>query len=183
MENTDRQDDHEILALSIRNPSVFSSIVDRYQEPFIRKVLGVVGSRDDAEDIVQEAFVKIYLNAKKFEKREDKAFSSWAYKILLNTCFSHLKKHKALKKAVSLDESFGLDFEAEKEDESIKERFLIVLSKIPVSCAKILRLVVIEGKSYEDIAKIEGIKDSAVRVRIHRAKSEFKKALIENPNL
>src|SRR3990167_10895770 len=68
--------DEEILALSIRQPSLFALLVRKYEEPFMRKALSIVRQREAAEDVVQEAFAKIYLNAHKFKKQDGaEAFS------------------------------------------------------------------------------------------------------------
>lgn len=174
--------DHELLLWSIEDPKVFGAIVDRYQEPFFRKALSITHNEEDAKDLVQEAFVKIYLNASKFEKRAGAAFNSWAYKILLNTCFSHYKKHKKEKGNVTLDESF-LNVEEPIEEESLKERFALALSRIPEKSAKLLRLLVLDGRSQKDVSRLLDIKEAVVRVRLHRAKESFQKMLIENPNL
>ncbi len=178
-----KRSDQELLFSSIADPAVFARIVDRYQAPFIRKALTILGTDEDAQDVVQEAFVKIYLNAEKFEPRASAAFSSWAYKILLNTCYSHYKKHKRARGDVSLDETLLVGDVDEVVEESHLERFLAVLSKIPASAARLLYPLVVEGKSYQDLARLEGVTDSTMRVRVHRAKSSFKKALIQNQNL
>ena len=62
-----QQSDEEILALSVKYPDAFSALLDRYQEAFLRKAFTVVRSREDAEDIFQDAFTKIYLNAARFK--------------------------------------------------------------------------------------------------------------------
>ena len=84
--------DEEILAASLEKPALFRILVARYQEAFIRKALGILRQREEAEDIVQETFVKIYFNGKKFKKMEDVEFKSWAYKILVNTAISRYRK-------------------------------------------------------------------------------------------
>ena len=93
--------DEAILTASLRNPNLFGVLVDRYQDAFMRSAQRVVKTREDAEDIVQEAFTKIYKNAKKFKKQEGIEFKSWAYKVLVNTCTRFIKKKK--KQAVSME--------------------------------------------------------------------------------
>ena len=80
-------DDVEILQESISQPTAFALIVDRYQSAFLKKAGYILRNDDEAEDAVQDTFVKIYANANKFVEREGASFSSWAYKILLNTCY------------------------------------------------------------------------------------------------
>ena len=61
--------DEVILKKSVNNPALFSFILDKYKTRFLRKALGIVHSSEEAEDIVQETFTKIYANAKKFKKQ------------------------------------------------------------------------------------------------------------------
>ena len=174
--------DNELLFLSLQNPKVFGQIVDRYQRAFISKAKSIIGNEEDAQDVVQETFTKIYLHAGKFERRAGATFNSWAYKILLNTCFSHHKKYQKEKRDLSYDDSIELR-EEEYEEESKMDKFILTLSKIPEGAARLLRMMVVEGKSHKDISEIEGVSEGAVRVRVHRAKETFKKALVQNQNL
>ncbi|KKT91045.1 MAG: RNA polymerase sigma factor, partial [Parcubacteria group bacterium GW2011_GWC1_45_13] len=86
--------DDEILKKSLDNPSLFSVLIDKYQLPFVRKAQGIVHSKEEAEDIVQETFTKIYLNAGKFKKQPGVEFKSWAWRILVNTSLTHYRKLK-----------------------------------------------------------------------------------------
>ena len=86
--------DDVILKKSVANPALFSILIDKYQLPFVRKAIGIVHSKEEAEDIVQEAFTKIYLNAKKFKKQPGIEFKSWAWRILVNTSLTHYRKLK-----------------------------------------------------------------------------------------
>ena len=87
--------DEEILAISLISPSVFEILVDRYQSAFLRKAGSIVKRKEDTEDTVQETFVKIYLNAKKFKKEKTgDSFKNWAYKILINCAISRYGKLK-----------------------------------------------------------------------------------------
>jgi len=179
--------DEEILAISVRNPETFSILIDRYQEAFVRKAGQIVRNDPDAaRDIVQDVFVKIYLNAGKFQVQEGASFKSWGYKILVNTCFTKYKKIKA-------DKAYLADLDPEiqelvpsKADIDLHEQkldtdyVLSLISKLPVILYRVLKLYSIEGKSQKDIAKIEGISLGAVRARVHRAKKELKKMGLPN---
>ena len=90
----EEKSDEEILALSIEQPHLFAVLIDRYQSAFLRKAGTVIRGKEDAEDIVQETFTKIYLYAGKFQVQEGASFKSWGYKILMNTSFTHYKKKK-----------------------------------------------------------------------------------------
>src|SRR3989338_5353686 len=86
--------DEEILAASRAKPYLFEILVDRYQEAFLRKASRILGYRPEVEDVVQETFTKIYVYSGNFAKQEGASFSSWAYKILMNTTFTHYQKLK-----------------------------------------------------------------------------------------
>ena len=88
------QRDEDLLTRSLAEPSYFGVLVDKYQRPFLRVAYGVVRHREEAEDIVQEAFCDIYRNAEKFQKQEGVAFKSWAYRVVLNRAISHYRKLK-----------------------------------------------------------------------------------------
>ena len=91
---TEEKSDEEILFLSVKKPALFEILINRYQTPFLNKVRSILGNREEIEDIVQETFVKIYLNASRFQVQEGASFKSWGYKILLNTTFSQYQKLK-----------------------------------------------------------------------------------------
>lgn len=172
--------DEEILTQSIENPSRFEILVSRYEEAFLRKVKRILGDREEVPDVVQDTFMKIYLNAARFKKQEGASFKSWAYKILINTTFTY---HQKLKKTGEF--SAHLDTEiwelvpdlSEKDwaKENFRDQVASVLSRMPASLARVLSLHFIDDVSQADIAKMEGVSVSAVKTRVHRAKKEFKK--------
>src|SRR3989338_6347111 len=111
----------QILEKAINNPALFGILVDRYQGAFLGKARNIVRSQEEAEDIVQESFTKIYLNAGKFQKLPGIEFKSWAWRILVNTALTHYRKIKKSFGDVSyLDEILvkGEDAEAGLEVEN-----------------------------------------------------------------
>jgi len=174
--------DEVILARSADTPALFEVIVARYEDAFLRKAHTILRRKEDAEDAVQEAFVKIYLNARRFKVQEGASFKSWGYKILINTCLTKVKRVSRDLSRVAIDDD--PDFIEHLPDTSFPknerrrldiDEFLSVVSRIPVTFARILKLSVLEGKSFEDIAATEGVSVGAIRTRLHRAKKEFKK--------
>ena len=170
--------DHEVLALSLAQPSVFEILVSRYEQAFLNKVTAIVKNREEAQDIVQDTFVKIYIHGAKFKLQEGASFKSWAYRILLNTCFSYCKKRKREREFVSAVEPEILQSFGALDDNERKlnlDHFLFVASKLPSATAKLLKKVMLEGKGHEDIALEDGMTVGATRTRLHRAREEFKK--------
>jgi len=179
-ERARKLDDAAVLERSFTDPRAFEVLVDRYQDGFLRSAQKIVHSRQDAEDIVQEAFVKIYFNGKKFKKQKGATFSSWAYKVLLNTAYSRYRKLK--KKEVPLEEFFDSVFYERATQEhkahlaslNTKETVEATLAEMPTDMADLLRLHYFEGYSYRDISFSTGLTTSALKTRLYRARKLFK---------
>jgi RNA polymerase sigma-70 factor (ECF subfamily) len=158
--------------------------VSRYQEAFLRKAEGIIHSREEAEDIVQETFTKIYFNARRFKPVEGASFKSWGYKILVNTTFTHYQKLK--KKGtvqLDLDPEFyeGLADPADRShEEQMRDYVASFLSRMPAQLARPLSLHFIDEYSQKEIAEMEGTTVSAVKTKIYRAKREFTRLLKES---
>jgi RNA polymerase sigma-70 factor (ECF subfamily) len=174
--------DEEILRKSLRDPSQFKILVSRYQEPFLRKAWGIVRKQEDAEDIVQEAFVKIYRYGGNFQKRAGIQFKSWAYKILMNTAFTHYQDIKKKSSSVEYLDPVLYD-EGEKplgytqDIAAISDARVVVksvIAKMPEHLGRILGFYYLEDKSYKDICKLEKISMTALKMRLFRAKRLFK---------
>jgi len=171
--------DEEILGLVKKQPKLFEILVDRYQGLFIKKALYITGRQEDAEDVVQEVFVKIFIHADKFKLQDGASFKSWGYKILINTCFTHYKKLR-----LNRERFFQLDPELEGilpdkdsafEKYTISEYIFSVTSKMPDSLGKVLEDYFIKGISQKELAEQESVSISAIKTRVHRAKKAFKK--------
>lgn len=172
--------DEEILAFSVRNPRVFAELVERYQKPFLRKAEHILKNREDAEDVVQETFTKIYLHAGKFTSIPNASFSSWGYKILMNTAFTRYQKLKKTREnTVSLEpetyEAIAGDASDTYEEREMREQVGSVIERMPNTLGRVLKLHFLDDMSQKEIADKEGISLSAVKTRVHRAKKEFKK--------
>lgn len=173
--------DEVILENSIEHPSLFAVLVSRYQDAFLRKAEGVIHSREEAEDIVQETFTKIYFNARRFKTVEGASFKSWGYKILMNTTFTHYQKLK--KKGathIELEPEFYEtlpDPANHREEEVMRDYVASFLSKMPAQLARPLKLHFLEEYSQKEIADMEGTTVSAVKTKIYRAKREFERLL------
>lgn len=176
--------DEEIIELAAKDPSHFAVLVDKYETPFLRKVLGIVKNKEEAEDIVQETFVKIYTNSHKFKKKEGIEFKSWAYKILMNTSFTHYQKLKKSRGNMEyLDPVLYDEMPSESSDfgsiSDAKRTVHKVIAKMPEHLGRILKLYYLEDKSYRDICKLEKISIPALKMRLFRAKRLFEKLSTE----
>ncbi len=172
--------DEEILRASLAEPALFELLVEKYHEPLMRAAWRVVKGREEAEDIVQEAFVKMYKNAAKFEKLAGIEFKSWAYKVTINTAITHYRK---LHRGEFLAEDPSVFQEA--PDEQLATRFSFAadakatvsgtLEKMPDHLRTVLASYYFEDKSYRTIADEERISIPTLKMRLFRAKKLFKK--------
>ena len=176
--------DDELLKLSLEDPSYFGHLIARYQEAFMRAAVSITRSREEAEDILQEAFTKIYLNGSRFKKEPGASFKSWAYKIVINTSFMHYQKLKKTTGNVSYLDPVLYDDEAVTGEimdfASLVDHKEIVgatIAKMPEHLGRLLRMYYIEDKSYKDIASAEKISTTTLKMRLFRAKKLFKKLM------
>jgi RNA polymerase sigma-70 factor (ECF subfamily) len=172
--------DVQVLTASRKDPALFELLVERYEAAFMRKARTILYSKEDAEEVVQDTFTRIYLYADKFKEQEGASFSSWAYTILTRLAYTQYQKTKKLRnRTTDLEpETYERlpDESAFLEDLSLRDEVIMAFSRIPESAARILRLQFLEGKSQEEIAAAEHSTVSAVKTRVHRAKKLFKEA-------
>ncbi|MDO8423988.1 MAG: RNA polymerase sigma factor [bacterium] len=169
--------DAQVLQGSQSQPWMFGILVDRYQAAFLRKAVYILRSPDLAEDAVQETFIKIYKYASKFSERGNASFSSWAYKILTNTCYDHASRKVRDSERVKVIDSSDLDIAGSVDGrEALGQASFVhsILARLPGNLSRLLSLYFFEDKTYEEIAVLEDISLSAVRSGLHRAKKKFK---------
>lgn len=176
--------DDEVLFASRSQPWLFVVIVRRYEEPFARKAKRIIFNPLDAEEVVQDAFTKIYMNADKFSPQEGASFSSWAYRILMNTAFTRYQKLiKEGQRFTNLDPEFEQFIGEQKNHSAFEEKrdaVERVLAKMPGHFTHVLRLHYLERWSHQDIADEMGDNIGTIKARIHRAKAAFRKEAKNN---
>ena len=172
--------DEEILAASVARPSEFAILVRKYEEPFLRKARSILRDEEAAIDVVQEAFTKIYMNARKFQPVEGATFSSWGYRILINTALTKYARRKREQGSrAEIDEEIWALIPDKNlrqfEKLSLQDEVASVLGRIPAPLASALTKFFIEGHSQEEMAEEEGVSVGAIKSRVHRAKAEFRR--------
>jgi RNA polymerase sigma-70 factor (ECF subfamily) len=160
----------------------FGDLVRSYQDRLFSSLLRVVGSRMDAEDLVQEAFVQAYLNLASF--RGHCSFYTWLYRIALNLAYSSARRRqvrKALERTREVSEEIPSDSTAspsermERAEES--ERIRRALSALSEEHRVLLVLRGVEGFDYQTIAEVMHLNPGTVRSRLHRARAHFRENL------
>ncbi len=140
----------------------------------------VLGNHQDAEDITQETFIRIWLNLRNF--RMESSIRTWVYRITVNLCYDLLKKRGRITLAEKPIENFKELSSNENPlllltERELKEKIEEVFSMISPENRIILTLREIEGLPYREIAEILDCSVGAAKMRAHRARGEFKKLI------
>ena len=147
----------------------FKEIYKIYSPKVHRLCLGYTGNAMEADDLLQEVFIKAWQNLDKF--RGDSQVSTWIYRIAVNTCLYHLRSQKN-KKSVDLDK-IVLKKEEEVDD---KEQQIQLLYKCISELSEADRLIItllLEEVPYSEIAIVTEISEGNLRVKIHRIKQQL----------
>jgi|SRR3989344_531150 len=177
--------DEKILKRSEKHPNLFGLIVDRYEDSFRRTSFRVLRDQEEVEDAVQEAFIKIYKNASKFEPMPGASFKSWAFRILMNVSINRYNKRKRDRsRFVSVDSEVfenSLAREDANMDNRLGARYLTeeLMKKIPEAFQSVIDKYYIKEKSQQEIAEEEGSTVASIKMRLFRARKIFQKVARE----
>jgi RNA polymerase sigma-70 factor (ECF subfamily) len=166
-------------------PGAFSELYGRYRDRLVQFIWRKTGDRDRAEDLVQEAFIRVTRHLHRFD--QNKKFSTWIYTICSNLAKNELRNRSRsplvlFQKLTTHWESDHrpLQFEDHqgRPDDLYRKRYLqkIVeqtVEQLPEHHKLVFRLRELEGKSYEEIADITGVNLGTVKSRLHRARTSF----------
>ena len=164
----------------------FDSIVQRYKDPLINFVYHFLGDRIDAEDVVQETFLRVYRN--KHLYRNIAKFSTWIYTIASNLAKTELRRRRR-RRLLSLSQMGYDDKDYEPVDEFMQSPEGIVdsgmqekiirkeIDDLPVKFKEVVLLRDVQEFSYEEISQILGIPIGTVKSRVNRGRLRLQKRL------
>lgn len=170
--------DNELVGMSLEDPEHFLCLSKRYEAKLLRYIIRISKfSREDAEDVLQDVFIKTYYNLNGFDK--ELQFSSWIYRIAHNEAVSAIRK-KVVRPTISLEVEdlvkFGDSFDMTKEIDQTLDRKIIdeALSRLDEKYRDVLVLRFLDEKDYVEIADILKKPVSTVGNLILRGKKLFK---------
>lgn len=174
--------DEKLVQKSLTNKNTFAELVDRYEAKLLRYIQRLTGlPTNQAEDILQEAFIKIYRNLNNFDPKLK--FSSWAYRITHNESINHVRKIKHDLPLETDDDDTAslieiLESNANVEKETIQKetanRVRTALYKLPKKYRDVLVLFYLEDQDYAAISDILKKPSGTVATLLNRAKAKFK---------
>lgn len=175
-----------ILVGCINNdPSAQRELYNRYSPKMLSVCYRFGNSREDAEDMLQEGFIKIFMQIHTFQNKG--AFEGWIRRIIVHTCINFLKKNKKFSNSIDLDQADYLAIKEETIPSVMQARQIIeCIRLLPVGYKTVLNLYAMEGYSHKEIADMLDIEESTSRSQYTRAKVMLegiliKKRIIEQP--
>jgi RNA polymerase sigma-70 factor (ECF subfamily) len=156
------------------------SLISKYLKPIYSFIFGYVQNQQDAEDLTQETFLKMWRNLKKFKK--EKNFENWLFTIAKNTCFDFLRKKRknlilnAENLEIVADLAHPLLEKMEKE--SLLEKLKKEIEKLPFKMKEVIDLHYNFGLNFREISEILGEPMNTVKSRHKRAISKLKRSIL-----
>ena len=167
--------------------AAFREIVERYQSKVYSIIYGILRNHNDAEDIAQQVFAKVYFSIPNFDFRS--SLLTWIYKITVNECYDYLRKRKVRKLVYESDfpedeENQRIQLNEPARDQSPpiddivarRDLALKLLAKLPPEERDLLLLKEVEGHSVEGLAEMTGINENTIKVKLFRARQKLLKA-------
>lgn len=167
--------------------SAFSDIVSHYQHSLYQVCYRMLGNKQEAEDIAQEAFVRAYMNLHTFDQK--RKFSTWLYRIATNLCIDRLRKKKpdyyldaevAGTEGLNMYSQISTDAplpEEELEKMELQERVQYEISRMPEKYRVVVVLKYIEELSLQEISEVLEMPLGTVKTRLHRGREALRKQL------
>ncbi|MCC6390172.1 MAG: sigma-70 family RNA polymerase sigma factor [Bryobacterales bacterium] len=183
-----RYSDEALLVKRVqaRDELAFREIVERYQAKVYSIIYGILRNRNDAEDIAQQVFAKVYFSIGNFDSRS--SLLTWIYKITVNECYDYLRKKRVRKLVYESDFSEEDSRKMENSDSvtdtgpavdsALARHDLIVklLDKISEEDRRLILLKEVEGHSVEELAEMTGMNENTIKVKLFRARQKVLKA-------
>jgi len=175
-----------VRRVQAKDEMAFKEIVERYQTKVFSIIYGILRNHNDAEDIAQQVFAKIYFSIGNFDFRS--SLLTWIYKITVNECYDYLRKKRVRKLVYESDfnEDDSLLMENSQTamdhtapvDETLQQRDLLVklLSKISEEDRSLMLLKEVEGHSVEELAEMTGMNENTIKVKLFRTRQKLVKA-------
>jgi len=176
--------DEDLVRESLKNIEYFACLFERYEQKLLRYILRIsYFSQEEADDVLQESFIKIWKNLNKFDS--SLKFSSWAYRIVHNTTISEWKKTKShgKDKQIRINEDIfkNLPSKLNLAEQLHKKNNLAeirkILDSLPKKYSEVLILKFLEDRNYREISDILKKPPGTIATLIHRAKKVFHKKI------
>src|ERR1700690_2561651 len=175
-----------VKRVQARDEMAFREVVERYQAKVFSIIYGILRNHNDAEDIAQQVFAKIYFSIQSFDFRS--SLLTWIYKITVNECYDYLRKKRVRKLVYESDfseedalqmENSGSAIQAGPPvDETLVQRDLVLklLDRLSEEDRNLLLLKEVEGHSVEELSGMTGMNENTIKVKLFRTRQKLLRA-------
>jgi RNA polymerase sigma-70 factor (ECF subfamily) len=164
----------------------FRELVERHQAKVFSIIYGILRNKNDADDIAQQVFAKVYFSIRNFDFRS--SLLTWIYKITVNECYDYLRKKRVRKLVYESDftQEDARRMEGSEPavdagapvDERLAQQDLVVklLAKVSEEDRSLILLKEVEGHSVEELAQMTGMNENTIKVKLFRTRQKLLKA-------
>jgi RNA polymerase sigma factor (sigma-70 family) len=152
-------------------------LYNRYSPKMLAVCYRFAHKREDAEDMLQEGFIKVFSQIHTFQNKG--AFEGWVRRIIVHTCINNLKKNKRFNESVDIAYASGIQVREESIPSIVQAKQVVeCIRMLPMGYRTVLNLYAIEGYSHKEIAEMLDIEESTSRSQYTRAKQMLEEILI-----
>lgn len=168
-----------------KQPAAQKALYEKYSAKMLAACYRYAHSREDAEDMLQEGFIKVFAQIHSFENRG--AFEGWIRRIMIHTCINILKKNKKFNESVDIIHAATMPVKEENIPSIIQAKQVVeCIRLLPIGYRTVLNLYAIEGFTHREIGEMLDIEESTSRSQYTRAKAMLedilvKKSIIQKP--
>jgi len=182
--------DEELVVLTLKDKENYQYLIQRYKDKLMRYVVRLSGAKtEDAEDILQEVFIKVYQKLNDFDP--SLKFSSWIYRITHNETIDHLRKSKTRPQVVGFESNLiimdllkaDLDIIKDIDKKYFAENIEKIISGLGEKYRDVIILKYKEDKDYMEISDILKKPPGTVATLLKWAKAQLKKEILKNGHL
>jgi RNA polymerase sigma-70 factor (ECF subfamily) len=160
------------------NATAQKALYEKYSAKMLSVCYRYAHNREDAEDMLQEGFIKVFGQIHTFQNRG--AFEGWIRRIIIHTCINNLKKNKRFNESVDLIHATSLQVMEETIPSIIQAKQVVeCIRLLPIGYRTVLNLYAIEGYSHREIGEMLDIEESTSRSQYTRAKAMLEDMLIK----
>lgn len=187
MVDYNKSTDEELVKLTLEKEDFFAYLIKRYEKKLLYYILRITNvSQEEAEDILQDSFIKAYINLNNFDT--SLKFSSWLYRITHNQVISNYRKNQARPQTINLNTdtdsflnlAFELDLDKKMDLDDLKVSINNLLNNLDLKYREVLVLKFLEDRSYNEISDILKKPLGTVASLINRAKQKLKEEVIKS---
>ncbi len=166
------------------NPDAQKALYEKYKVPLFRVCLRYAKDRPEAEDMLQDGFVKIFTDLHQYNGNG--AFGGWLRRVVVNVALQHIRKYKKFENTVELDQLPEVPYTNEIATSNLNAQALTkMIQQLPTGYRTVFNLYVVEGYTHQEIAELIGVNINTSKSQLSKAKASLRALIrsMENTNI